>query len=144
VSTKRAADVGAVDDLNREGRIIAVKTGTTGDIVATQRFPKATLNRFKDEAACALEVAAGRADAFLYDQISIAKHQRQHPGTTRALLDPFTYEPFAMAIRKGDFDLWQWLNMFLATLKSDGRYETLKRRHFAEILPGVPGPADGK
>ena len=45
LSLKKAADSTSVDSLNAEGRVIAVKTGTTADLVATKRFPKATINR---------------------------------------------------------------------------------------------------
>jgi len=61
------------------------------------------------ETVCVLEVVTGRADAFIYDELSIAKHQQENPKSTYALLKPFTYEPFAMAIRKGDFDFLNWL-----------------------------------
>lgn len=134
LSAKKAADVQTVDQLNAPDRVLAVKTGTTGDLVATKKFPKATINRFKDETACVREVVTGRADAFFYDQISIAKHHAQNKDTTRALLKPFTYEPFAMAIRKGDADFLNWLNIFLDTIKGDGRYDELYQKHLGEII----------
>jgi len=134
VSLQRAADVTRVEDLNAEGRVIAVKTGTTGDLVASKRFSKAVINRFKDETACVREVVTGRADAFFYDQLSIAKHHKQNRDTTRAMLEPFTYEPFAMAVRKGDFDFLSWLNLFLETIKVDGRYDELYRKHLGEVI----------
>ena len=134
LSTQRAPDVSGVDQLDDPKRILAVKTGTTADIVATARFPKARINRYKDETACVAEVASGRADAFFYDQLSIAEHARQNPGTTKALLTPFTYEPFCIALRKGDFDLWQWLQFFLAYHKADGYLEALRQQHIAGLL----------
>jgi polar amino acid transport system substrate-binding protein len=134
LSTKKAPDVKDVQELNAPDRIIAVKTGTTGDLITGKLFPKAQVNRFKDETACAREVVTGRADAFLYDQISIAKHQKENPDTTRAILKPFTFEPFAIAIRKGDLDFLNWLNLFLETIKADGRYQELYQKHFGELL----------
>ena len=56
------------------------------------------------------EVVNGRADAFLYDQLSIAKHAKEYPQATKAILKPFTYEPFCIAMRKGDFDLYNSYN----------------------------------
>ncbi len=133
VSVKRAPGLTRVEQLNAPGRILAVKTGTTGDLTATKRFPQAEVRRFKDETACAQEVAAGRADAFIYDQISIAKHQKQNAETTTALLTPFTHEPFAAAMRKGDFDFWQWMNQFLRTVKADGRLKELRAKHLGDL-----------
>lgn len=133
ISNKRASDVTEINQLNMPGRILAVKLGTTGDIVAEKLFPKAKLNRFKEESACVLEVASGRADAFLYDQLSISRHHKQNPDTTTAILKPFTYEPFAIAIRSGDPDFLNWLNLYLETIKADGRYQELYRKYFSDL-----------
>lgn len=134
LSLKKAEGVTTVDDLNAEGRVIAVRSGTTADVLVGKRFPKATINRYPDETSCVAEVVAGRADAFLYDQISVAKHQRQNPETTRAILVPFTYEPFCIGLQKGDFDLWQWLEMYLTTIKNDGTLAQLYKKHFGSLL----------
>ena len=134
VSSKKASDVKDVAQLNAPGRIIAVKTGTTADLVATKQFPKATINRYQDETACTQDVVAGRVDAFFYDQISIAKHHKQNPETTTAILSPFTYEPFCIAMPKGDFDLWQWVEMFLSTMRQDGTLESLRSHYFKPIF----------
>ncbi len=133
LSNKKAPDVTDVAQLNDPGRIIAVKLGTTGDLVTAKLFPKAKVNRYKEETACVLEVVAGRADAFIYDQLSIVEHHRRNPDTTRAILKPFTHEPYAIAIRSGDFDFLTWLNLFLETIKADGRYKELHTKYFSEI-----------
>jgi polar amino acid transport system substrate-binding protein len=132
---KKAPDIQDVKELNSPDRILAVKLGTTGDLITAKLFPKAQVNRYKEETACAREVVTGRADAFLYDQLSISKHQKENPDTTRALLKPFTYEPYAIAIRKGDADFLGWLNLFLETIKSDGRYRELYQKYFEGTLP---------
>ncbi|MCK8603882.1 transporter substrate-binding domain-containing protein [Desulfoferrobacter suflitae] len=134
LSQKKAPTIKDARELNAEDRIIAVKVGTTGDLVTARLFPNAQINRYKDETACVREVVTGRADAFLYDQLSVAKHHKQNPETTRALLTPFTYEPYAIAMRKGDFDFWNWINMYLDTIKRDGRYQELYDKYFSEIL----------
>jgi polar amino acid transport system substrate-binding protein len=133
ISNKRAPDVSEIGQLNAEGRILAVKLGTTGDIAASKLFPKAQINRFKEETACVLEVVSGRADAFIYDQLSIGMHHAQNLETTHTILKPFTYEAYAIAIRSGDFDFLNWLNLFLETVKADGRYEELRKKYFGDL-----------
>ncbi len=133
ISKKRASDVRDIGQLNEPERVLAVKLGTTGDLVTGKLFPKATVNRYKEETACFMEVAAGRADAFIYDQLSVLKHQRENPDTTFAIAKPFTYEPYAIAIRSGDFDFLTWLNLFLETIKADGRYKQIHSKYFSEI-----------
>jgi polar amino acid transport system substrate-binding protein len=135
LSKKKAPNVQDAKELNSADRILAVKLGTTGDLITGKLFPKAQVNRYKEETACVREVVTGRADAFFYDQLSISKHQKENPDATRALLKPFTYEPFSIAIRKGDADFLSWLDLFLETIKADGRYQELHEKYFREILP---------
>jgi len=133
LSNKRAPDVSEIAQLNAEGRILAVKLGTTGDLVTARLFPKAEVKRFKEETACVLEVVSGRADAFIFDKLSISMHHAQNPETTHAILKPFTYEAYAIAIKSGDFDFLNWLNIFLETIKADGRYQELRKKYFNDL-----------
>ncbi|MHC4550661.1 MAG: transporter substrate-binding domain-containing protein [Planctomycetota bacterium] len=118
------------------GKRVVVKLGTTGDINAPRLFKDIEITRLDTEGACALEVIQGRADAFLYDQLSILRHHRNNPETTRALLEPLTKEPYAMACRLGDDKFVNRLNEFLATIRADGRYRRIYQQHFAELPDG--------
>lgn len=122
------------------GRLV-VKLGTTGDINAPTLFPDAKITRLEAEGACALEVIQGRADAFLYDQHSIERHHEAHPESTRALLEPLTDEPYAMAVRFGDDAFVAWLNEFLGRYHKDGRYARSYETHFG-YPPSAPQPDD--
>ena len=133
ISNKKAPDVSEIGQLNAEGRVLAVKLGTTGDIVTGRLFPKAEVKRFKDETGCVMEVVAGRADAFVYDEVSIVRHYAQNKETTHAILKPFTHEPYAIAIRSGDFDFLNWLNTLLETIRADGRYQELRKKYFNDL-----------
>ncbi len=133
ISNKRAPEVSEISQLNAEGRILAVKLGTTGDLATARLFPKAEVKRFKEETACVMEVVSGRADAFIYDQVSIVRHHAQNPETTHAIIKPFTYEPYAIAIRRGDFDFLNWLNILLETIKADGSYQELRKKYFNDL-----------
>jgi polar amino acid transport system substrate-binding protein len=129
VSKERAPDVRSVTDLDRAGRIVAVKQGTTGEEAARVRCPKAEILTFKTENGAALEVAQGRADAFLYDLASVRAHHEQNPDTTFLLLDAVSVEPYAIACRKGDPETIAWLDLVLAHMRKDGRLEALYERH---------------
>jgi polar amino acid transport system substrate-binding protein len=117
------------------GKRLVVKTGTTGDARSAELFPDAKVTRFEQEATCALEVATGRADAFLYDRYSIVNHQRNNAATTRAILDKLTEEPYAMAARLGDAKFVDRLNGFLRDLRADGRYARIYEAHLGEPPP---------
>src|SRR5262245_21455213 len=122
------------------GKRLAVKLGTTGDEQALKLFPDAKVTRFDEEAACALEVATGRADAFLYDRHSVMRHHKNNPDTTRAILDEVTHEPYAMAVRLGDTKFVERLNKFLKDYRADGRYD----RTYDKYREAFEKPPDDK
>ena len=126
--------IGSAADV--DGKRVVVKLGTTGEMNAEEMFPNSPLTRMEEEGQCVAEVANGRADAFLYDQLSILRHHRQNPKTTRALLKPLTKEPYAMACRLGDQKFVDRLNAFLETIREDGRYDQINGKHFAELPDG--------
>ena len=109
-----------------------MKLGTTGDINAPRLFPNAKITKLETEGACANEVVTGRADAFLYDELSIIRHQRANPDTTRAILETVSEEPYAMAARLGDAKFVARLDEFLAAFRADGRYAQAHLAHFGE------------
>lgn len=125
-------DAGIEKAADADGKRIAVKLGTTGDINAPRLFPNAEITKYEREGECALEVVNHRVDAFLYDRHSILRHHRKHPGKTRAILEPLSEEPYAMATALRDPRFLDRLNRFLADTKSDGRYARLYERHFGE------------
>ncbi len=109
-----------VEDLKKPGIRIAAKLGTTGETWARANLPGATVNALDGEATCALEVAQGRADAFLYDQLSIYKYCQANAATTRAILEPFVEEAWAIGIRKGNDALRAEVNAFLKEFHDSG------------------------
>ncbi len=114
-------------DLDKPGRVVAVKQGTTGHLFARQ-FQNARALVLDRETACVLEVSKGKVDAFLYDQMSLLKHWRQNPESTRLLLEPFQKEHWAIGLRKGDGELLGRVNAFLAGFRKSGGFDELGRR----------------
>ena len=45
---------------------------------------------------------------------------------------PFTFEPIAWGIRKGDADFLNWLENFMFQVKNDGTYERLYHKWFQD------------
>ena len=129
VSTQRAPGVKGIADLNAPGRVVVCKQGTTGHIAAEKRCPKAKIVSYGAEADAALEVAVGRADAFLYDLRAIENHHAQHPDTTYVVRVPVSVEPYAIACRKGDPDTVAWLNLLIHHMRRDGRLEELYAKY---------------
>ena len=125
--------VRSAEDLDAPGRTVAVKKGTTGHQYAVSNLKKARVLVLDKENAAVLEVTQGKADAFIYDSLSVWQNQRRHPDTTRAVLRPFREESWAVGLRTGDGELRERINAFLEEFRRDGGFERLGD----EFLPDV-------
>ncbi|MCR3922674.1 MAG: transporter substrate-binding domain-containing protein, partial [Firmicutes bacterium] len=75
--------VDEVEDLNQAEMVIAVKKGTTGHLYAQNNLSNATINALSSENACVMEVVQGKADAFIYDQLTIYRQSQSNPDVTK-------------------------------------------------------------
>lgn len=126
LNKKNEGAVKSYKDLNDPKYVVTSKLGTTGEQAIKRLIPKATYKSFEVESEAALEVLTGKADATVYDLPFCATFMAQQGEGKLIFLDePFTYEPLAWAVRKGDPDFLNWLNNFLRQLKNDGRYERI-------------------
>lgn len=124
--------VKTIADLDQPGRTVAVKKGTTGHAYASKQIRKARLLVLDKEAAAVLEVVQGKADAFIYDQMSTYQNWQKNPTTTRAILVPFQKESWAIGIRKGNDDLRVRVNAFLKDFRRRGGFEKLGDKYLKE------------
>ena len=122
----------SIQDLNESAFTVTVKKGSTGHLYAIENLKKAKLLVLDKESSCVLEVTQGKADAFIYDSMSIYQHNKKHPTQTRALLKPFKEESWAMAMRKNDSMLLEKVNQFLKKYKEEGGLEKLGDKYFSE------------
>jgi polar amino acid transport system substrate-binding protein len=121
-----------VATLDGHGRTVCVKQGTTGQLWAQEHLSKTRIVSFSSEQECIAEVAQGKADAFIYDQLSIYYAHQQHPQTTRADLSPFQIEAWAIGVHPHDADLLAAINSFLEEFKSGGGFERLREKYLRE------------
>lgn len=126
------SDAQTPSDLDAPSRLIAVKQGTTGQLYATRNIKPEHLLVLDDEAACVLEVIQGKADGFIYDQMSVYQHWKRHQDTTRAILKPFQEESWAVGIRTGNKALLEKVNAFLEDFRAKGGFNELGDKYLKE------------
>jgi len=122
----------SIADADHAGRTVAVKIGTTGHVYATDKIKNARVLVLDKEDACVLEVVQGKADAFIYDQISTYENWRRNAETTRPLLKPFVQESWAIGLRLDDTNLLHAVNQFLKDYRAGGGFERLGDRYLKE------------
>lgn len=115
-------------DLNDPKYTISSQLGTTGAEAAKKYLPKAKLDLFETSADGVLQVANGKADAFVYDLPYNALYVSQHQEKVVHLDQSFTYEPLGWAIRQGNPDFMNFLNNYLSQIKKDGTYDRIYKK----------------
>ncbi len=128
--------INSAADLNQAGKRVAVVKATTGHLWAMKNLPQATVLVLATETTCAMEVVQGKADAFIYDQLSTLRNWQRHPEATRALLKPFKEESWAIALRKGNEELRGQINQALADLQKEGAFQKLTDKWLKEQKAG--------
>ncbi|MBM6667497.1 transporter substrate-binding domain-containing protein [Lacrimispora saccharolytica] len=133
VLTNKDSQITSVDDLNQEGKKVAVKTGSTGYLYAQEHLKNAEIIALQDESACVMEVSQGKADGFIYDQLTIYRNWQNNQDTTNAVFIPFQdVEPWGIAVKKGNTELLDQLNEFIETYREDGGFEELTEKYLSE------------
>lgn len=128
-----ADTVTSYKDLNDAKYTVASKLGTTGEQATKRMIPNAKYISYETEQEGVMELVNGKIDAFIYDLPfnAIAVSQKGQ-GKIVHLDEPFTKEPLAWAIRKGDVDFLNWLNNFMNQIKYDGVYDKIYHKWFQD------------
>ncbi len=131
--TNAESGITDIEDLNQEGRRVAVKTGSTGFLYAQEHLTNAEIIALADESACVTEVAQGRADSFIYDQLTIYRNNQQNPDTTDAVFLPFQEpESWGIAVAEENEELLTQVNAFLAEFTAEGGFDALTEEYLSE------------
>jgi polar amino acid transport system substrate-binding protein len=129
LNKKHKDEVKSYKDLNNPKFILTSRMGTTGEQAIKKYIPKATYKGFESEAEAGLEVINGKADALVYDLPFCGfLYGSQGKDKTVFLNEPFTYEPLAWAINRGDPDFLNYLNNFLRQSRGDGFYDRMYKK----------------
>jgi polar amino acid transport system substrate-binding protein len=128
----RAANLHSIDQADQPGCVVAVKQGTTGQLYARTHLHRAQVLVLEKEDAAVLEVVQGKAQIFIYDQMSVFQHWQRHQDTTLALLKPFQEEPWAIGLRQGNQALGAQVNAFLGDFRAAGGFQRLGDKYLKE------------
>jgi polar amino acid transport system substrate-binding protein len=136
LATGLALLAGAKADLSspidRVGRTLVVRQGTTGELWARTNLKEAKLLSVEKENSAVLEVIQGKADAFIYDQMSVWQNWKKNPTATRAILTPLQKEYWAVGVRKDNEALRVKINEFLKEFRAKGGFEQLGDKYLGE------------
>jgi polar amino acid transport system substrate-binding protein len=112
---------------------IGVMTGSTGETIAKERFPEATIQTFDDIMDAVAAVKAGQLDAIVTAHSTALQVVKKNPGF-RYLEERLSAENTAIAVRKGNPALLAQLNRIIAELRADGTLASMDKRWFKPDL----------
>ncbi|WP_395609532.1 transporter substrate-binding domain-containing protein [Pseudomonas sp. B22129] len=128
-----AGKVFSIEDLDDPGYRVVATEGTTAKAAAQRFLGTARISSFATPEEALRQVVEGKADAFIHDApynlIAMTKPQNT---ALLALEQPFTFEPLAFGVKKGDYDSLNWINHFLNQVAQDGTYDRLHDKWFKD------------
>ena len=120
-----------------EGKTLAVELASLGDVAArrwSRRLHALDVLRVMSPREALQAVQDGRADAALVDTVSVARLLCDYPELARADLTDVP-EPYAIALRKGDFRLVRETERVLEDIRADGTLDALTARWLGACRP---------
>ncbi len=119
----------SLDDFNSPDVTVVARMGSTSASAIKKYIPKAKLLQFDDESQAVQELLNGNAYAFVSSAPLPAFQALKHPDKLfLPLKENFTKEPIAFAIRKGDFDSYNYLNNWITVVTAEGWIQ--ERKHY--------------
>ena len=126
-----AADLG--------GKKVGLTGGTLEDLELTKMAPEGTeIIRFGDNAATLAAYQSGQIDVLVTGNTVAAKLSKDNPDlklTTKFIIKE---SPAFIGIKKGEFDLLQWVNVFILHKTLGGDLDGLSRKWLGQALPPLP------
>ncbi|WP_045212077.1 transporter substrate-binding domain-containing protein [Desulfonatronovibrio magnus] len=126
---QKAKGFTSLDDFNSSDVTIAARLGTTAASAAGDFMPEASLRLFDDEAQAIQELMNGRVHAVVASAPLPAFQAIQHPDRLFVPIEEnFTQEPIGFAVRKGDYDIINFLDNWIRFVQAEGWLK--QRKHY--------------
>lgn len=111
-----------IEAYNTPDSTIVALQGSTGENLAGETFPEATVQSFPDQNAALLEVATGRADGIVVENYILAQFSEANPGQLEeaGLVEPLNIEYGSYAVQKGNTALVEYLDEWICGLQEEG------------------------
>lgn len=135
VGAPKGLKITGIDDL--AGKTVAVTRGGPQDKIVTERAPQAKVVRFDDEAASITAAASGQTDIVAITPPIIAAIAKRAPAREFEVKFILQSYQLAVAMRKNQPELMNWVNGWVKTNLSNGKLNDIHVKH-----AGVPIPKE--
>ncbi len=122
----------AKEALDKEGVVIAVQTGTTGETFAKENFSNATVKGYGNSTDCFAAVQAGKADAVCTNLSVVSDMLSESYTNEQVVYKEASDEQYGFLLPQDSTDLQEQINTALSTLKDNGKLDEITNKWFAE------------
>jgi len=117
------------------GKSIAVKTGTSATDYAKEHFKETEIRQFPNIDNAYLELRTGRVDAAMHDTPNVLYYiANAGNGEVKAVGQQMMAHQYGIGFPKGS-ELTAKVNVALASMKADGRYDAIYEKWFGTKPP---------
>ena len=127
---KKGSPIKGIQDIG--GKRVGTQQGSTNARIIRERVANVQLREFPDQPSGFQALAQGQVDTYTNDGIQLAglKAKAPNPGEWEIVGDFYSYEPYGMAMRKGDSDFRAVVNSGLMEGIDSGKYFEIYEKWF--------------
>lgn len=118
---------------------LGVTGGTLEDLEVTARVPEGTeIVRFGDNAATLAAFTSGQVDVLVTGNTAAAQVAESNPDMGLETKIVIKNSPAFIGVKKGNYDLLQWINVFILHKKLGGELNAISQEWLGLPLPPLP------
>jgi polar amino acid transport system substrate-binding protein len=137
VTARTDKKIGDFGDL--KGLKVGVPRGTIPDTLLTKMaFPDVQIVRFDDEATSIQALVSGQVDALGSSTTALLVLNRGKSQKEFERKITLVENHFGIGVRRGQFDLLQWLNTFIYSIRANGELNAITEKWTGEKMGSLP------
>jgi putative glutamine transport system substrate-binding protein len=130
---KKGSPIKSIKDIKSGVRVISVKGSTSAKRIHDMA-PDATLLQFDNYQNAFMALKSGKGEVLSTDNVILLGMSKDDPNYT-VVGSNFSDEPYGIAVRKGDVEFANYINVFLKEIKSDGTYDAIYKKWLGSAPP---------
>lgn len=119
----------ADEELNKEGVIIAVQSGTSGEAYVQENYPNATVQAYGNSTDAFAAMQSGQANAVCTNKAVVEKMLADAYQDAEVVKSIATGEEYAIVVSQDNHALTEAINAALADMGADGTFDKLLQQY---------------